>query len=294
MGADSAFDDCTEDRINKLRITNYAPCELNIHHQKNKHEYLVSDYILDADVVINVPKPKTHRKAGITGAQKNIVGINVEKNCLPHHTYGGRNVGGDEYPTTSWYAEIQSLLHDWINISTKEKKYREARFYSFILKCILALGKRTTIENKYPIKEGNWSGNDTIWRMVSDLNRILLYADSEGHMCDRRQRKLFTIADMIICGEGEGPLMPSPYQMGIILFGFNSLDIDKVITGIWGIDWKRIPCISNILKQKSRFCLIHENTKVYSNEVRYNIGKIEKLDRKKFDHIKMSFGWEDV
>ena len=55
LGNESAFSDCTEERINKLRITNYAPYELKVHHQKGKHEYLISDYILDADVVINLP-----------------------------------------------------------------------------------------------------------------------------------------------------------------------------------------------------------------------------------------------
>jgi uncharacterized protein (DUF362 family) len=30
---------------------------------------------LQADVFINLPKPKTHKRAGITGAMKNLVGI---------------------------------------------------------------------------------------------------------------------------------------------------------------------------------------------------------------------------
>lgn len=228
LGDESAFSDYTEERMNKLRITNYAPYELKAHHQKGKHEYLISDYVLDADVVINLPKPKTHRKAGVTGALKNMVGINVEKNCLPHHTYGGKNSGGDEYPADSWYTRVQSWLHDHIDTATKGKQYRIARRYSSMLKCVLAFGKITGIKNRYLIKEGNWSGNDTIWRTVSDLNRILLYADSKRHMCNEPQRKLFTIADMIVCGEGEGPLIPSPYQMGLLLFGFHSLDIDKL------------------------------------------------------------------
>ena len=294
LGDESAFSDCTEERINRLRITNYASYELNAHHQKGKHEYLISDYVLDADVVINVPKPKTHRKAGVTGAQKNMVGINVEKSCLPHHTYGGKNSGGDEYPSDSWYTGAQSWLHDHIDVATKRKKYKEARRYSFILKCVLAFGKLTGIKKKYLIKEGSWSGNDTIWRTVSDLNRILLYADAEGHMCDSQQRKVFIIADMIVCGEGEGPLMPSPYLMGLLLFGSHSLDIDKVIAGIWGIDWERIPCISNTLRQKSRFQRPNRSTEVYSNEKRYNIGEIERLNRENFKHIKMPSGWQDV
>lgn len=294
LGNESAFSDCTEERLNKLRITNYAPNELNVHHREGKHEYLISDYVLNADVVINIPKPKTHRKAGVTGAQKNMVGINVEKSCLPHHTYGGKNSGGDEYPFDSWYTRTQSWLHDHIDAATKEKKFREVKQYSFLLTCVLAFGKLTGIKKKHLIREGSWSGNDTIWRTVSDLNKILLYADAEGHMCDSQQRKLFTIADMIVCGEGEGPLMPSTYQMGLLLFGSNSLNIDKVIAGIWGIDWKRIPCISNTLKQKSRLRIPCGSAEVSSNEEKYNIGKIDRLNPGDFKHITMPSGWRDV
>lgn len=294
LGRDSAFGDCSEERLNRLRITNYAPDELSKHHRKGKHAYLISDYVLNADVVINVPKPKTHRKAGMTGAQKNMVGINVEKSCLPHHTYGGKTSGGDEYPSDSWYTGLQSWLHDHIDTATKQKQDRKVKLYSFELKCVLAFGKLTGIKKKFRIKEGSWSGNDTIWRTVSDLNRILLYADSQGHMCENQQRKVFTVADMIVCGQGEGPLMPTPYRMGMLLFGFHSLDIDRVIAGIWGIDWKKIPCIFRTMEQKSRYYLPFGDAEVYSNSDRYAIGDLEHLNRGDYKHIKMSSGWEDV
>lgn len=82
--------------------------------------------------------------------------------------------------------------------------------------------------------------------------------------------------------------------MGVLLFGFHSLDIDKVIAGIWGIDWERIPCISNTIKQKSRFQLPNGNAIVYSNKEQYNIGEIDQLNRDNFKHIKMPSGWRDV
>ena len=79
---------------NNIRITNYDPDILRKHHNKQKHEYYISNYVLQADVIINMPKPKTHRKAGVTIALKNLVGINARKEYLPHHTNGSVEEGG--------------------------------------------------------------------------------------------------------------------------------------------------------------------------------------------------------
>ena len=59
--------------MNKLRITNYNPDELLTHHNEKKHEYFIAKDVLEADVIINMPKPKAHRKAGVT--------IRIEKFC---------------------------------------------------------------------------------------------------------------------------------------------------------------------------------------------------------------------
>ncbi|MFR5984215.1 MAG: DUF362 domain-containing protein [Bacilli bacterium] len=65
--------------IKKYAITNYNLKYMHSHHCQGKHEYLISKDILDADVIINVPKPKCHRKAGITASMKNFVGVNSKK-----------------------------------------------------------------------------------------------------------------------------------------------------------------------------------------------------------------------
>ena len=46
----------------RFRVTNYEPEKMVQHHNETTHEYLVPRTILDADVVINLPKLKTHRK----------------------------------------------------------------------------------------------------------------------------------------------------------------------------------------------------------------------------------------
>ena len=79
MGMESEFSSEDSGTLEKLRITNYDPAILKQHHTENKHEYYISDYLLNADCVINMPKPKSHRKAGVTIALKNLIGINVRK-----------------------------------------------------------------------------------------------------------------------------------------------------------------------------------------------------------------------
>ena len=64
------------DDYEKVRVTNYNLNLMKEHYNPKKNEYLIPNTILEADVIINLPKPKTHRKAGITGAMKNFVGIN--------------------------------------------------------------------------------------------------------------------------------------------------------------------------------------------------------------------------
>jgi hypothetical protein len=91
---------------------------------------------------------------------------------------------------------------------------------------------------RYPgnIIGGFWYGNDTAWRMALDLNRIVLYADKEGTLHDRPQRKFFSVVDGIIGGEGEGPLAPKARSCGALIAGFNPLSVDTVTARLMGFD----------------------------------------------------------
>jgi Domain of unknown function (DUF362) len=66
----------------------YNRQETNWAHSNGHHRYKVSRTVIESDVFINLPKLKTHKKAGITASLKNLVGINTYKNWLPHHTEG--------------------------------------------------------------------------------------------------------------------------------------------------------------------------------------------------------------
>jgi uncharacterized protein (DUF362 family) len=75
---------------------------VNRHHTGGRHEYLIAGCAIKCDVVFSLPKLKTHKKAGITASLKNLVGVNADKNWLPHHTEGPPADGGDEHPNPGW------------------------------------------------------------------------------------------------------------------------------------------------------------------------------------------------
>lgn len=69
-----------------------------------------------------MPKPKAHRKAGITGAMENLVGINGSKDWLPHHRRGSKFDRGDEYLNRNLFKEINVLLQEKIDVAAIENK----------------------------------------------------------------------------------------------------------------------------------------------------------------------------
>jgi hypothetical protein len=97
------------------------------------------------------------------------------------------------------------------------------------------------------IRSGNWYGNDTTWRMVLDLNRVLMYADAEGRLHDRPMRRLFALVDGIVGGEGNGPLDATPKAAGVILAGANPVAVDLVSARLMGFDYRRIPLLARAL-----------------------------------------------
>ena len=52
----------------------YDTSETNEHHRDGKHEYAISRTPIEADVFINIPKLKTHKKCGLTVNLKSLVG----------------------------------------------------------------------------------------------------------------------------------------------------------------------------------------------------------------------------
>jgi len=226
------------DGCERFRVTSYDCQEMIKHHNLEVNEYLIPQTVLDADVVINIPKLKTHRKVGLTAALKNLVGINGHKDWLPHHRCGSVEDGGDEYLHKSTLKEITSNLEYKMAVTTARSKQ--------LSRLSVRVARRLSMINrKDPYEEGSWYGNDTIWRTVLDLNRVLIYADREGEMADTPQRICFTIVDGVIAGEGEGPMEPTARNCGVLVAGINAVAVDTVLATMIGFDYRKIPIIVN-------------------------------------------------
>lgn len=294
LGEKSEFYGAKEDS-SRYRITSYDPRILPIHHSGPTQEYYISNYLLSADVVINMPKPKTHRKAGITGALKNLVGINVRKEFLPHHTKGDSETGsGDEYKDKSILMSVLSNLCDFENLCIAKKNYACFYIAKIFEKCILYVIKSIWGKKEDVFVEGSWYGNHTISRTIADLNKILFYADKKGKIQDTIQRKSFIVADMVISGEQEGPVAPSPKKIGIIAAGSNPLYFDEVITTLMGFDINKIPTL-NCLRNTKQLILSSEDVSsiiLNSNVSEYAGKRISEIKRTDLFNFEPTLGWK--
>jgi len=230
--------------VDKYRVTRYDPDAMSKYHRAGVHKYLVSASALASDAIISIAKMKTHKKAGVTGALKNSVGITADKECLPHHRAGSPSESGDEYRRKNWSKRMCSHMLD-----------RENRTEGRLGRLMLHFGARASWAGARLLGvdttwEGSWPGNDTLWRTVLDLNRILIYADKKGRLMREPQRKVLFLVDGIVAGEGEGPLSPLPRPTGIIIAGFWAPTVDAVMATVMGLDWKQIPVISHALKAR--------------------------------------------
>lgn len=220
----------------KFRVTMYDPDALQHNHAPGRHRYLVARDILEADLVINMPKLKTHMKAGVTLALKNLVGINGSKEFLPHHRKGAANRGGDNYEKSTLPKRLLEAILDRLN-----RHLDKPRLYGRGARLAYKLLYFDKIRGKPINVEGGWHGNDTVWRMCLDLNKILLFADAQGTLHDAPQRVTLHITDGIIAGEGEGPLRPDPVAFGAIFASLNPAAHDWVTTTSMGLDPAKIP-----------------------------------------------------
>ncbi|MBY9006053.1 MAG: DUF362 domain-containing protein, partial [Candidatus Lokiarchaeota archaeon] len=267
---------------------------VNYHHNKHRNEYCITTSLLDSDVVISVPKLKTHKKAGVTLNLKNFIGINSHKNYLPHYRIGSPTQKGDAFPNMNPFLNtlksLKYIFRDWF-LSRYDS--RLGRFFHRIfnlrkyLEYIIIHAFFPKFKTYYLfLDDGDWCGNDTIWRTVLDLNIILKYANKKGELKDSEQRRLFSVIDGIIAGDKDGPLEPSQKKANIILMGKDLLAIDLVATKIMGFKYQEIPLLKNALTMK-KFPISEEN----------NLSKIivvsnnSDLDNCKYDLIKKNLNF---
>jgi uncharacterized protein (DUF362 family) len=228
----------------RFRVAWYDPRLMaNTHHQ-GVHQYLVARAVVDADVIINLPKLKTHKKAGITCALKNLIGINGNKEYLPHHRVGGSAHGGDCYPGNGVVKRALEYVTDRQNLSSS---YASATMWHLF---VALLARISRMQGDRLGTDGSWHGNDTIWRTCLDLNRILVYgrrdgSSSSGIMSEAAQRRVIHIADAVIAGQGNGPLAPDPLSLGLLLGSNNGAAMDWAGAHLLAYDPEKIPLLGH-------------------------------------------------
>lgn len=249
----------------------YDAGAVNRHHSGGRHEYLIAGCAIKCDVVFSLPKWKTHKKAGITASLKNLVGVNADKNWLPHHTEGAPARGGDEHP------------HPDLKHRTERKVAAAVRGFSrsvpvvgpLVHRVARSAGKPVFGDTESTIRSGNWFGNDTIWRMCLDLNKIVFYGNPDGSLRDplpQKRKRHYVLVDGILAGQGRGPLNPDPVPAGVVLFGVHPPSVDAACAYLMGFDPDKVPIVSRAFQCRSFPLSDHEwrEIAVRSNHAAWN------------------------
>jgi uncharacterized protein (DUF362 family) len=217
--------------------------EANRAHDGHTNLYSLSKSVVEADVFINLPKLKTHKKGGITCSLKNLVGINTYRNYLPHNSIGTPLEGGDQFPVSQSKSRIESALMPIIH-----QHILTNLFFSRLFSPVMSLGKKVFGNNKETIRGGSWYGNDTIWRMILDINKVLFYVNTDGSLRGSSINNMkisINIVDGIVAGEGDGPKAPDAVKAGYLIAGVNPVAVDVVCARMMNFDFRKIPCINN-------------------------------------------------
>lgn len=275
LGEKSYLEPICDSNKSLFRVTNYDPDRLAESHQKGVHKYCITKELFDADVVITIPKVKTHQKTGLTNALKILVGVNGDKDYLPHHRKGGTASGGDCYPGSHPLRSLSENILDLANRNIGKKIYKPLLHLS-------ASFWKASVPDSVHNTAAAWYGNDTTWRMVLDLNQLVTFGRADGTLADTAQRELYSLCDGIIAGQGDGPLKPDPLALGIVSFSNNAALNDIAVANLMGMEVKMIPLLRNAQNQINETdCEL-----IFNNEI------VTKADLEKYAvKATMSPGW---
>jgi uncharacterized protein (DUF362 family) len=252
LGAQSHLE-AISNQADLFAVSDYSATITRSNHARGSHRYLVAQSILDGDLFINLPKWKCHAKSGITAALKNVVGINGDKAYLPHFRRGAPKWGGDEYRNEDrWLYWAQGTFKAALQKRSRAL-YRAVRPGWEILKRMRGIETRLESREASPARfysgSGSWHGNQTVWRMIHDLNLLIGWMDASATLQSSPVRHYVCIVDGLVSGEGNGPLEPLPRDTDWLIFGEDPFAIDAALAWFMGFDPRRIP----VIEQRRQF-----------------------------------------
>ena len=262
--------------------------EFNKHHKGTTQEYLLSVTPIMADVVISLPKMKTHKKTGVTLSIKNFVGITADKNYLPHHTWGSPKQGGDDYPDASFKRKVETFCSKLV-----KRVIINIPFVGIKMAQLLrAEGVKVFGATQNTIRSGNWYGNDTTWRMALDLTRCLIYGNPDGTF-SKTKKRCYSVIDGVIAMEGAGPMQGDPKECGVYISGEDLASVDAVAATLMGFDWKRLPVVYEAFsRHEMPISVVNpQNIHVVSDIKDWSGGLDELSEKEHFDFVPY-FGWK--
>ncbi len=237
--------------------------ETNTNHRDGVHRYSLSKTILSSDVLISMPKLKVHKRVGVTLNFKGFVGANTNKNYLVHYTMGTPREGGDQ--TAEATAAVDTVILRVRRLINRVffgahrpglEKLHHAVFHSRPYRALRTLLRGAGLKPSALACDtdgGGWYGNDSCWRMVADLARILTFCDANGRLHAEPRRRIVCLVDGIVGGEGTGPLLPDPKPAGVIVGGLNPLAVDLACCRLMGIDPVKMPLYRFLLEKTPSF-----------------------------------------
>jgi len=243
LGAESALEPLSPERFYGAVYHREETIDAQRH---GTHAYTFSGTVLKADVLIAVPKLKVHKKVGVTLNLKGFMGANTNKNRCVHYSLGAPSRGGDQYPD-GWFTpreealiKLERWMYDHLLAPRRRSlEYLHRAAYWLHGRTLGPLGWRVPKEKRL-LDAGNWHGNDSAWRMVADLTRIVHFAGADGRLKEVQQRRTFSVVDGLVAGERNGPLSPDPNPAGVLLGGESYLAVDLAATRWMGLDPGRL------------------------------------------------------
>jgi Domain of unknown function (DUF362) len=159
------------------------------------------------------------------------------------------------------------------------------------------LGERFFGSTKDHIRNGNWYGNDTLWRTILDLNKILFYGRSDGSIVDSgpHAKRYISLIDGIVAGQGNGPESPDPVAARLIIGGTSPVSVDCAAARLMGFDYRRIPSLARsfAIRQLPLARFGYDDISVFSTTMPQYCRHLEEIQKEKCLRFEPHFGWKD-